>query len=213
MLSCLLSLLPLTRSAFVCSDVTSISLSVSWSPGADEPADVHLLLLSNASLPAPALMGITTSLPSATVIDLLPSTTYHFRARWHPASEPTVAWGPGWRDVAGEGSCTTKNSPRGAPHTLRRVGAAVEANSIALRWTNAAAGGASGAGLRVVGVAEAEGEGSSNAKKLHRVVVRAAPGATHAALVELHAGDLFMIVYCMTEYFTNLIMISYMIHF
>ena len=107
----IVGLLATLSTAFVCHDITSVSMSVAWATGSATPADLHLLLLSNGTAPAPAFLAQTSVMTEATVIDLLPETTYYFRARMHPASEATVAWGPGWVDVAGEGSCTTASSP------------------------------------------------------------------------------------------------------
>lgn len=53
----------------------------------------------------------TSANTSVTIIDLMPSTTYYVSLRSHPASEPTIAWAPGWRPLSASVSCTTAPAP------------------------------------------------------------------------------------------------------
>jgi hypothetical protein len=55
----------------------------------------------------------TTAEATATLDDLVPSTTYYVTLRTHPASEPTIAWAPGWSAFSETVVCKTTAAPAG----------------------------------------------------------------------------------------------------
>eukprot|EP00912_Choanoflagellata_sp_UC4_P000963 UC4_evm2s594 len=131
--------------ALTCGSSTSVTLEVKW----DDPipnTDLVYVALTRTAGPivdeGPNRPYFIRTAPgsssSITLIDLKPATTYHLRLRSHPNSEPTIAYGPGWRDYSEAITCQTNPTPAGAAHSLVRIGdinSPGTSDSITLSWT------------------------------------------------------------------------------
>ena len=118
-----------------CSNITSIALVATWVSAPPRTADVDGYYVSlHASRDGPPFAITTTSLPTAQLIDLLPSHTYWLR--WHSHSVADSAYiGWGWNTSSAPAfACTTSAAPDGAPHTITRVGALASSN-VSLSWS------------------------------------------------------------------------------
>jgi hypothetical protein len=104
-----------------CAQRTSVSLTCSWSAlaGAD---NYHVTLSDPAADPKNVHpFAISTSAhASVTIEDLVPHTRYSVGVRAHPGDAPSAVWG--WADYAAPIVVSTRPSPDGAPHSLRRAG-------------------------------------------------------------------------------------------
>jgi hypothetical protein len=106
---------------------------------------LHPALLNSKTSNTSIATGIHTGRPiairssassSVALIDLKPSQKYYLRMKSHPSTEPTVAFGPGWRPYTDVVVCTTTASPLGAPTNVLRHGNA-SASEVTFSWTDA----------------------------------------------------------------------------
>ena len=117
-----------------CHQPTASSITLSWPavPGAD--AYAVALAPSASARPFELQLAEGSAATAMTLIDLLPSLTYHLRLRSHAKNE-TLGWG--WRQAAGGAvACSTAAPHIGAARSLRRRAAAAQpsAAAVALEW-------------------------------------------------------------------------------
>jgi hypothetical protein len=128
------------------SKATSVSIEVSWPEVPD--SDLYYVALTATASSQQSLMLQTTAQTRATLDDLLPNTTYYLRVRSHTSFSPSIVWN--WRNFSlNPVACSTTPTPRGAPHSLRRLGSKYNnefphqsqsphsTDSISMEWTPA----------------------------------------------------------------------------
>lgn len=114
-----------------CGAIASTTLAVSWEPV--NATDLYYVEISSSDTEEPFALQ-TTAFPAATLIDLVPGTSYYLSMRSHPA-QSNIVWG--WRAATPRIKCVTMPARMEAPNSLKRVGDSPSAHSLVLGWVAA----------------------------------------------------------------------------
>ena len=99
-----------SRTQLACHQPMASSIGLSWGSGTalpDTDVDRYAVALAASGSARPFELQLAEATTGMTLIDLLPSTTYHLQLRAHRANE-TLGWG--WSDVGSAVTCSTAAS-------------------------------------------------------------------------------------------------------
>jgi hypothetical protein len=123
-----------SRTQLACHQPMASSIGLSWGSGTalpDTDVDRYAVALAASGSARPFELQLAEATTGMTLIDLLPSTTYHLQLRAHRANE-TLGWG--WSDVGSAVTCSTAASAPGAARSLRRRAPPASSSAVALEW-------------------------------------------------------------------------------
>ena len=168
-----------------CHGATSTTIAVSWDPV--DATDAYYVTLSKTASSRPFALQTTTT-PSLTIVDLLPSTAYMISVRSHP-SENNIVWG--WRPSTPPLQCSTTSAPNDRPHRLFVIGDSPQPHSLQLGWSASVASNSNVSeasqtyqvGVRQLGQGNSEWQWSEAPTALQHTVTGLPPSSTFEVAV------------------------------